>query len=170
MPHSDTQRHSCSACNRAPGRATRAISVRAISVRAITLTALLAGVLGLSGCMTGPDFTQMDARVVPQQAFTAPADAQLEVRLVDVSKADTPAGLIASTRYGGLRQGPFPVSLQYDRNAIEDGHRYALQADVRSEGQLYWINDTAVPVFEGNSARDNVTEVPIMPLPRALGH
>ncbi|WP_088743630.1 YbaY family lipoprotein [Cobetia sp. QF-1] len=165
MPHSDTQRLSRSVRNAAP---TRAISI--ISARAVTLTALLVGVLGLSGCMTGPDFTQLEARVVPQKTFSAPADAQLEVRLVDVSKADAPAGLIASTRYGGLRQGPFPVSLQYDRNAIEEGHRYALQADVRSEGQLYWINDTAVPVLGADSTSEREVEIPLVPLPRALGH
>ncbi len=139
--------------------------------RSLAIGALLLGTLGLAGCMTGPDFAQLEARVVPQQAFQSPGDALLEVRLVDISRADAPANLIASTRFGGLRQGPFPVSLQYDRNAIEDGHRYALQADVRSDGKLYWINDSVVPVLDTtHNAAQGEVEVPIVPLPRALGH
>ncbi len=142
------------------------------SARPLAMAAILLGTLGLGGCMTGPDFTQLDVRVTPQQAFTAPADALLEGRLVDVSKADAPAGLIASTRYGGLKDGPFPISLQYDRGAIEEGHRYALQADVRSDGRLYWINDSAVPVLGPHSTSQGggEIEIPIKPLPRALGH
>ena len=146
------------------------ITPRRSSARTLSLSGLLLATLGLGGCMTGPDFTQLEARVVPQQAFTAPPDAMLEVRLVDVSHADAEAGLIASTRYGGLREGPFPVRLQYDRNAIEEGHRYALQADVRSEGRLYWINDSAVPVLGDASTSQGEVEIPLTPLPRALGH
>ncbi|MGF1517671.1 MAG: YbaY family lipoprotein [Nodosilinea sp.] len=77
-----------------------------------------------------------------------PPNAILEVQLVNVSRADAPAIILASQGaiFGG-RQVPIPFELVYDPDQIEQRFSYAVQARILVEGQLRFISTTRFPVI-----------------------
>jgi putative lipoprotein len=72
----------------------------------------------------------------------------LTVRLVDVSRADAPAVVLAEQVIPlGTRQLPVPFELAYDPSRIAPNHSYAVQARVEFQGQLAFITDQQVAVL-----------------------
>jgi uncharacterized lipoprotein YbaY len=81
-----------------------------------------------------------------------PPNAILEVQLVDVSRADAPAIVLASqgTVFGG-RQVPIPFELVYSPDQIDPRFTYAVQARIIVDGELRFINTSRVAVItQGN--------------------
>lgn len=76
------------------------------------------------------------------QRIALPADAVLEVELADVSLADAPADIIASTRIEPAGQVPIAFSLPFDRGAIDASRSYAIQARILTGGRLMFVTDT----------------------------
>lgn len=87
-----------------------------------------------------------------------PPNATLEVALVDVSRADAPAIVLASQSavFGG-RQVPIPFELVYDPEQIDPRFSYAVQARISVDGQLRFITTSSVPVI----TRGNPTNVEV---------
>jgi putative lipoprotein len=82
-----------------------------------------------------------------------PPQAVIKVQLVDVSKADAPAEVIAEQVINANgRQVPFAFSLLYDPAAINPGRTYALQARIEVDGQLWFTNTSRYPVTPGATA------------------
>jgi uncharacterized lipoprotein YbaY len=81
-----------------------------------------------------------------------PPQAVVEVKLLNVSRADAPAITIAEQIIStNGRQVPIPFSLSYDPEAIDPQHRYAVQARILINDRLRWINTTQYPVItQGN--------------------
>jgi putative lipoprotein len=72
----------------------------------------------------------------------------LTVKLLDVSRADAPAVVLAEQVIPlGTRQLPVPFALAYDPARIEANHSYAVQARVEFQGQLAFITDQRYPVL-----------------------
>jgi uncharacterized lipoprotein YbaY len=96
-----------------------------------------------------------------------PDDAVVRVQLVDVSRADAPATVLAEQEIvTGGQQVPIPFELQYDPAAIDPRFTYAVQARIEIGGQLAFINTTAHQVLtRGNPATD--VEVLVEPVPAA---
>ncbi|MEL6555233.1 MAG: META domain-containing protein [Cyanobacteria bacterium J06621_11] len=77
-----------------------------------------------------------------------PPNAVITVELVDVSRADTAAGILASKQIvAGGRQVPFPFELAYDPAQIAPGLSYAVQARITVDEDLRFINTASVPVI-----------------------
>ena len=69
-----------------------------------------------------------------------PDDAVVQVKLVDVSRADAPAPVLAEQEIvTGKKQVPIPFELQYDPTAIDPRFTYAVQARIEIGGQLRFI-------------------------------
>ncbi|MDN0073938.1 YbaY family lipoprotein [Crenobacter sp. SG2303] len=124
---------------------------------AITITMkrrlLLAGLAAslLAGCATGGGYTP----TYLNGSVTVPADSKLQlskvhvkVRLLDVSQADAPAGVLAEQYLNRPRAFPMPFSLCYDRRALLPGHRYAVDAQLFVDGELKMLNAAQVPVLD----------------------
>jgi len=72
----------------------------------------------------------------------------LTVKLLDVSRADAPAVVVAEQVIPlGTRQLPVSFELTYDPARIEANHRYAVQARIEFQGQLAFITDQQYPVL-----------------------
>ncbi|WP_189471187.1 YbaY family lipoprotein [Litchfieldella qijiaojingensis] len=117
---------------------------------------LLAMLVLLGACASGPRFATLDARVVPTTPLELPADAELRVTLEDVSQAT----VIAESIYTRLDAGPYDVALRYDANAIDDDHAYVLRAQVRADGRSTHVSPEPVPVLTGD-VPPGVIEIPL---------
>jgi len=87
-----------------------------------------------------------------------PEDALVFVQLIDISFADTEAGLITEQVITGVTQFPVPYSLNYNPKQIIDDHTYALDVHIEdSAGNLLFTNPTVYYVItKGNPFLVNV--------------
>jgi putative lipoprotein len=95
-----------------------------------------------------PDPGVVSGTVTYLQRMALPPTAVVEVKLQDVSKADTPATVIAEQKITtGGKQVPIAFELKYDPAKIEGKHRYAVSARILFDGQLRFTSDKAYPVL-----------------------
>lgn len=81
-----------------------------------------------------------------------PSGAKIEVQLVDVSRADAPAIVLAEQNIiTDGQQVPIPFQLTYDPNQINPRHSYAVQTRNLINEQLRWINTDRYSVITNNS-------------------
>lgn len=97
-------------------------------------------------------------RVSYRERIALPPHAILEVRLLDVSRADAPAKTIAVTRVKTRHRMPIPYRLRYDEGRIRRDRSYALQARITVNGILWFITTTRHPVFTG---KPNETDIQV---------
>jgi putative lipoprotein len=83
----------------------------------------------------------LSGTVTYRERIALPPGAVVEVSLLDVSLADAPSRTIARTRIAARRQVPIPYRLRFNDAVIRSGHRYALRAEIRVRGQL-WFTTT----------------------------
>jgi putative lipoprotein len=118
---------------------------------------LLGLVLALAGCAPatvvpgsggGTVPAQVTGSVAYRERIALPPTAVVTVRLVDVSRADAAAELLAEQVIPtGGRHVPFEFALAYDASRIQPGHTYAVQARIEADGKLLFISDTMHPVI-----------------------
>lgn len=119
-----------------------------------------------ASAMEASDVTQtasVSGTVTYRQRIALMPSAIVEVKLLDVSRADAPAVTIAEQviRAAG-RQVPIGFELRYDPRRIDERHRYAVQARILEDGKLRFINTQAFPVITvGNP---NTVEVVVSPV------
>jgi putative lipoprotein len=115
---------------------TRILSLRLLCALAlIILPSTLALARTLSGEVTYRERIALDPR------------ARITVQLVDVSRADAPANVIAQQRIRSRgKQVPFAFKLTYRASKIRPGRRYELQARIERGPELLFINQNAIPV------------------------
>lgn len=78
-------------------------------------------------------------------------ETTVTVRLVDLSQADTPQGVIAETVFHKPGKPPVPFSIRYDASKIESGRRYGLQAEVMEQKRLMFFSNGQYPVLDGRN-------------------
>ncbi len=104
------------------------------------------------------DVSTVTGTVTYLPRIALPANAVVEVSLVDVSRADAPATTLASQSIiTGGRQVPIPFELVYNPEQIEPRFTYAVQARITVDGQLRFINTTQFAVItQGNPSQVEV--------------
>lgn len=118
----------------------------------------LAGMLlALSGCTTaqvapdsaaGGTTARVTGSVTYRERIALPPAAVVNVRLVDVSRADAPSELLAEQVIAASgRQVPIAFALAYDPSRIIAAHTYAVQVRIEDAGRLLFISDTHHPVI-----------------------
>lgn len=106
---------------------------------------------------------EVSGRVTYRQRSALPPNAVLEVALVDVSRADAPAVVLASQAIVTAgRQVPLPFALTYDPGQIDARLTYAVQARITIDGQLRFINPSQVPVI--TQGRPSAVEIEVEPV------
>lgn len=90
------------------------------------------------------------------QRSALPDDAVVQVKLVDVSRADAPATVLAEQKIvTGGKQVPIPFELKYDPATIDPRFTYAVQARIEVSGQLRFITKQMYGVLtRGNPVTD----------------
>jgi putative lipoprotein len=96
------------------------------------------------------------------QRIALPADAVIEVRLLDVSRAHAPAPTIAQQIIKAQgKQVPFAFTLKYDSVKIKESSRYEVRARILVKGKLRYTNAQAYPVITlGNPSRVDIVVEP----------
>ena len=95
-----------------------------------------------------------------RQRIALPPEAQLVLKLEDVSLADAPSVAIAEkTIETAGRQVPIPFVLTYDPDEIQPQNRYVVRAQIFYGDQLRWTSTTAYPVITQDSPTDVTIEL-----------
>lgn len=118
------------------------------ATRSVVLMAAVAAAGIMAGCTMGaaPRTMSVSGTATYRERIALPPGAVFEARLVDVSRADAPAELVASYRAESPGAPPFPFTLAYDPAHILPQHRYAIEARVSSGDELLFVSDTHVPL------------------------
>ena len=93
-----------------------------------------------------------------------PAGTVLDVRLLDVSRADAPATPLArAVVVTAGEQVPLPFSLTYAPGAIEKGHRYIVEATLTLDGRARFRSTTMHPVLQ-DGTQSGPVEIVVQPI------
>src|SRR5262245_66495785 len=88
-----------------------------------------------------PAMKTLNGTLVYKQRIALPPQTEAIVRLVDVSRADAAAIVIAQTRFNtNGRQVPLPFRLEYDPARIDSRMRYAVSGELRLGQRLLCRN------------------------------
>lgn len=97
------------------------------------------------------------------QRIALSPNAVIKVQLLDVSKADAKAEIIAEqTIKANGRQVPFNFELRYNPNVIKKRNRYVVRAEIFENGKLQFTNTKTYPVITnggGNKVEVIVNQV-----------
>lgn len=119
--------------------------------------AMLAASVMAMAVLAGPLSAEtLRGTVTYRERMALPPGAEVEVKLLDVSRADAPAIVLAETTLQPGHAAPFPFALDYDAAAIAQGHSYALQARITAGGRLLFITTTRHPAFENPAGQAEI--------------
>lgn len=90
---------------------------------------------------------QISGNITYRQRIALSPQAEVIIRLLDVSKMDVAATVLAETRLKNPGQVPIAFVLPYDATKIEAGHSYTLQVRIEEAGKLLFITTSAYPVL-----------------------
>jgi len=93
-----------------------------------------------------------------RERIAVPPGAQLEVLLLDVSRADAPSQTIGGVTLSDIGQPPYPFEIAYRPEQIVSSHQYVVRARLMHEGRLLFTTDQAYPVI----TRGHPNEVQLM--------
>ena len=98
-----------------------------------------------------------------RRANALPPNSVLTVRIVDVSRPDAAATVVAEQRIDlNGKTSPVEYGLAYDRSRIQERNRYAVQAEIREGDRLLYITNTSNPVItQGNPRNVDLTLAPV---------
>jgi putative lipoprotein len=121
-----------------------------------SLLGLAAAALALPASPALATGRALRGQVSYRERIALPPEALLEVRLVDVSRADAPARSLAVTRVKTRHRMPIPYRLRFDEARIQRGHTYALEARITVHGKLWFITTTRHTALAGNADETNI--------------
>ena len=93
-------------------------------------------------------------RVFYRERIAMPPGAVLTVSLLDVSRADAVADVLARIDVPDPGNVPVEFELPFDRSLIDDRHTYAVRATIEVDGRLAWTTDTVHAVITGGRPSD----------------
>ena len=111
--------------------------------------------------------TTVSGTVSYREGGALPADATIEVLLVDASNSDDPAPIIAHQSFtANGRQAPFAFSLKYDSAKIKPDARYQVRARILVKGELKYTNTQPYQVI--TSGHPRTVNIVVEPVSRAV--
>jgi putative lipoprotein len=91
----------------------------------------------------------VDGVVAYRERIAMPPGAVLTVQLLDVSRADAAADVIAGLTDPDPGNVPIRFELPYDASVIDDRGSYAVRARLDVDGELWWTTTDAHLVITG---------------------
>lgn len=116
---------------------------------AMLILALLAGV-PVAGLAGEGGMATLEGRVFYRERIALPPNAEISVQLEDVARADAPATVIATTRFGPEGGPPWDFTLAYDPLQRDARGRYVVRARIEVDGRLWFTNTDSIPAFDGD--------------------
>jgi len=126
--------------------------VKSIAVASLTL------MLGTCLTTTAEPTATVRGEATYRERLAVPPGTQLEVLLLDVSRADAPSETISGVTLSDLGQPPYRFEVAYRPDQIVSSHQYVVRASLMHEGQLLFTTDQANPVI----TRGHPTEVQLV--------
>jgi len=116
--------------------------------------------LMLAACQTtkAEPTATVRGEVTYRERIAVPPGTQLEVLLLDVSRADAPSETISGVTLSDIGQPPYPFEIAYRPDQIVASHQYVVRARLMHEGRLLFTTDQAYPVI----TRGHPTEVQLV--------
>ncbi|MFI5356261.1 MAG: YbaY family lipoprotein [Opitutales bacterium] len=116
------------------------------------------GAVVLAGCTTelGPIGDQqptMTGSVVCKGKVTLPPTAVLTVRLLEVTRADAPAVVLADRSYSSPGDPPIAFALPYPVGGIDPARSYRIEARIEVTGRLRYYSMQPHVVTSQNAAQ-----------------
>jgi len=127
--------------------------------RRLQLPALVVAIVAIGACshpsQSAPDSgvaSAVTGTVGYQQRVSLPADAVVELSVVDAAAADSTSRVLATATVSAAgRQLPLPFSVPFDASRVRKQHLYTLRADIRSGSEMLFTTDIARAVItQGN--------------------
>ena len=104
-----------------------------------------------------PSKSMVSGSVFYRERIALPPDAVTTVRLVDVSRQDVAAVVLAEQEIVAEgRNVPFDFALEYDPASIDDRMSYAVQARIESGGELMFTTTEHIPVITRDAPTEGV--------------
>jgi putative lipoprotein len=106
--------------------------------------------LVLSACSfipRDPSFASLSGIVSYRQRIALLPEAVVLVQLVDMSRPDARADIIAEERIERPGQVPVKFELRYDEHAIVRGHHYAVMAAIYQGSRMIFNSPSPVPAL-----------------------
>ena len=123
----------------------------------VVLAAALAACTTVAPQPKPPAMKTLNGTLIYKQRIAIPPQTEAIVRLVDVSRADAPATVIAQTRFAtDGRQVPLPFRLEYDPARIDPRMHYAVSGELRVGERILFLNTTRHAVLTRGAPSDNV--------------
>lgn len=115
----------------------------------LTWMSILAGLLGACSSTgdTGSGEAVVSGTVSYRERIALPADAVVDVALLDVSRMDVAATVLSEKTIEPTRQVPIPFELAYDAGAIDPRMSYAVRATIRRGETHLFVTDRHYPVL-----------------------
>jgi len=112
-------------------------------------TAMASLTLMLAACLTtkAEPTAAVRGEAIYRERLAIPPGAQLEVLLLDVSRADAPSQTIGGVTLSDIGQPPYPFEIAYRPDQIASSHQYVVRARLTHEGRLLFTTDRAYPVI-----------------------
>ena len=98
----------------------------------------------LTGCLAKghtPETAEVSGEAYYLERLAAPENARLEVRLIDISRAGTPAILVGKTVVDNAGQPPYAFRIQYAPALIDPRHTYSVAARLYDGNDLLFVTD-----------------------------
>jgi putative lipoprotein len=102
------------------------------------LAALVVSAPALAGTLRGS--------ATYRERIALPPEAEFEVLIEDIARADAPATVIGRQVLAPAGQPPFRFAITYEDGSVTPRGRYSLRASVRHQGRLLFTTDTITPV------------------------
>lgn len=93
-----------------------------------------------------PGDSVISGTITYAQRIALPRDAVVDVRVYDLARSGTPAGLIAERSFPAGGQVPIRFEVSYDSARLRAGAPYGVQARILVDGALWFINPDPVPL------------------------
>ncbi|RJG40623.1 META domain-containing protein [Mesorhizobium sp. DCY119] len=104
----------------------------------------------------GNDGSVLKGHVIYRERMALPSSAVVEVKLVDVSRADASSATIAKQKIEEVTGSPIPFELRFKSSLIQSGHSYALQARISVGDKLLFISGSRHPVLNGEPGNTDI--------------
>ncbi len=128
------------------------------------------GATARTGSASLPAATPTEAPQKPLAAVTGTVEFKdatkygpetvVEIEILDVSKADTPAVTMGKQILKDFKTFPIPFEVPYDPAAVKPGHRYSIGVRILISGRLTFVSDTVVPVINEGPTKN--VKVPVV--------
>ena len=94
----------------------------------------------------------LEGSVAYRERIAMPPNAMLIVQLLDVSRQDVAADVLAESVIDAPGNVPVPFTLSYDPSVVDARHSYAVSARIIVDGDLWWISAERHSVLAGDDS------------------